>query len=231
MRPVILVCTEIPSLPGPPNPFLLNALKLFHWSSLKAQSRHDIWTPLEGSTQLPRLQARRRRCWFDEGGLRDPSKCPSCLLRGACEAPQGGCQLQTHRFFLSPLMKLLSSVPSLSVCWTLSMCQMPSPFQHLWHCLLLYSKADDTTLMAESEEELKSLNESERGEWKSWLKTQHSKNKNHGIQSHLFIANRWGTSGNNERLYILGLQNHCRWWFAAMKLKDACSLEEKLWQT
>ena len=32
---------------------------------------------------------------------------------------------------------------------------------------------DDTTLMAESEEELKSLDESERGEWKSWLKTQH----------------------------------------------------------
>ena len=40
--------------------------------------------------------------------------------------------------------------------------------------------ADDTTLMAESEEELKSLkeplDESERGEWKSWLKTQHLKN-------------------------------------------------------
>ena len=37
--------------------------------------------------------------------------------------------------------------------------------------------ADDTTLMAESEEELKSLlKESERGEWKSWLKTQHSEN-------------------------------------------------------
>ena len=34
--------------------------------------------------------------------------------------------------------------------------------------------ADDITLMAESEEE--SLNESETGEWKSWLKTQHSKN-------------------------------------------------------
>ena len=34
--------------------------------------------------------------------------------------------------------------------------------------------ADDTTLMAESEE-LKPLDESERGEWKSWLKTQHSK--------------------------------------------------------
>ena len=37
--------------------------------------------------------------------------------------------------------------------------------------------ADDTTLMAESEEELKSLLiKSERGEWKSWLKTQHSEN-------------------------------------------------------
>ena len=35
--------------------------------------------------------------------------------------------------------------------------------------------ADDTTLMAESEE-LKSLEESERGEWKSWLKAQHSEN-------------------------------------------------------
>ena len=36
--------------------------------------------------------------------------------------------------------------------------------------------ADDTTLMAESEEELEPLDEGERGEWKSWLKTQHSKN-------------------------------------------------------
>ena len=35
---------------------------------------------------------------------------------------------------------------------------------------------DDTTLMAEREEELKSLNESERGEGKSWLKIQHSGN-------------------------------------------------------
>ena len=36
--------------------------------------------------------------------------------------------------------------------------------------------ADDTTVMEESEEELKSLDESERGEWKSWLKAQHSEN-------------------------------------------------------
>ena len=36
--------------------------------------------------------------------------------------------------------------------------------------------ADDTTLMAQSEEELESFDESERGEWKSWLKVQHSEN-------------------------------------------------------
>ena len=36
--------------------------------------------------------------------------------------------------------------------------------------------ADDTTLMAESEDELEPLDESERGEWKTWLKAQHSEN-------------------------------------------------------
>ena len=42
--------------------------------------------------------------------------------------------------------------------------------------------ADDTTLMAKSKEELKSLlmkvplDESERGKWKSWIKAQHSEN-------------------------------------------------------
>ena len=51
--------------------------------------------------------------------------------------------------------------------------------------------ADDITLRAESEE-LKSLlmKEGERGEWKTWFKTQHSKNEDHGIQSHHFMANR-----------------------------------------
>ena len=36
--------------------------------------------------------------------------------------------------------------------------------------------ADDTTLMAESEQELKNLLMKVKKEWKSWLKTQHSKN-------------------------------------------------------
>ena len=36
------------------------------------------------------------------------------------------------------------------------------------------------------------LVENERRVWKNWLKTQHSKNENHGIQSHNFMANREG---------------------------------------
>ena len=72
--------------------------------------------------------------------------------------------------------------------------------------------ADDTILMAESEEELKSSWWSERGEWKSCLKAQHSENEDHGIQSHHFLAHRWGNNGNSNRLCFLGLQNHCGWW-------------------
>ena len=71
---------------------------------------------------------------------------------------------------------------------------------------------DDTTLMAENKEELKSLLMKVKEEsGKNWLKTQYSKDKDHGIWSHHFMANRWGYSGNSERLYFLGLQNHCRW--------------------
>ena len=52
---------------------------------------------------------------------------------------------------------------------------------------------DDTTFMAESKEELKSLlMKVKEVSAKSWLKTQHSKYKNHGIWSHHFKANRWG---------------------------------------
>ena len=69
--------------------------------------------------------------------------------------------------------------------------------------------ADDTTLMAESEEELKSLlmkvkEESE----KVGLKLNIQKTK---IWSYHFRANRWGNNGNSERFYFGGLQNHCRW--------------------
>ena len=72
--------------------------------------------------------------------------------------------------------------------------------------------ADDTTVMAEGEEELKSLLMKVKEETeKSWLKAQHSENEDHGIWSHHFMANRWGNSGNSVRLYFGGIQNHCRW--------------------
>ena len=71
--------------------------------------------------------------------------------------------------------------------------------------------ANDTTLMAESEEEVKSLlmkvkEESE----KAGLKLNIQKNKDHGICSHHFMGKRWGNNGDSDRLYFLGLQNHCR---------------------
>ena len=59
--------------------------------------------------------------------------------------------------------------------------------------------ADDTTLMAESKEELKSLLIKMKDEReKSWLKIQHSENEDNGIQSHHFMANRWGNNGNSD---------------------------------
>ena len=69
--------------------------------------------------------------------------------------------------------------------------------------------ADDTTLMAESEEELKSLlmkvkEESEKVGLKPNIqKTWHLVPSLHGKQM--------GNSGNSVRLYFSGLQNHCRW--------------------
>ena len=82
--------------------------------------------------------------------------------------------------------------------------------------------AEDTTLMAESEEELKSLlmkvkEESE----KVGLKLN---NQNHGIWSHHFMGNR---HSNPDRLF-LGAPKSLQMVIAAMKLKDACFLEEKL---
>ena len=66
--------------------------------------------------------------------------------------------------------------------------------------------SDDTTLMAQSEEELKSL-----------LMKVKEENKKVGLKLNIqktkmmFMANRWGNSGNSVRLYFFGLQNHCRW--------------------
>ena len=65
---------------------------------------------------------------------------------------------------------------------------------------------DDTSLMAESEEEQKSLLMKVKEETeKAGLKPNIQKNEDHDICSHHFVANRWGNNGNSDRLYFLGL--------------------------
>ena len=73
----------------------------------------------------------------------------------------------------------------------------------------------------------KPLDESERRECKSWLKAQHSENEDHGIRSHHFMGNRWGNSGISVRLFFWASES-LQMVTAAMKLKDAYSLEGKL---
>ena len=88
--------------------------------------------------------------------------------------------------------------------------------------------ADDTTLMAESEEELKSLlmkmkEESE----KAGLKLNIQKMK---IVTSVPITS-WEIDGETMTDLIFWAPKSLQMVTAAIKLKDTCSLEEKLWQT
>ena len=75
-----------------------------------------------------------------------------------------------------------------------------------------FTYADDTTLMAESEEELKSLLMKVKVESeKVGLKLNIQKTKIMASGPITSMGNRWGNSGNSVRLYFSGLQNHCRW--------------------
>ena len=74
------------------------------------------------------------------------------------------------------------------------------------------------------------LEEGERGEWKSWLKAQHSKKLRswHLVPSlhDKLMGKQWKQSKTLFSWAPKSLETVT----AAMKLKDACSLEEKLWQ-
>ena len=88
--------------------------------------------------------------------------------------------------------------------------------------------ADNTTIMAEIEEELKSLlmkvkEESEKVGLK--LNIQKLKILASGPITSWQI--RWGKNGNSERLYFWGAPKSLQMVTAAMKLKDTCSLEDK----
>ena len=72
--------------------------------------------------------------------------------------------------------------------------------------------ADNTTLMAESEEGLHSLlMRVKEGSEKAGLKLNISKNEVYGIWSRHFMENRRGKSGISDRFSSLELQSHCRW--------------------
>ena len=101
-----------------------------------------------------------------------------------------------------------------------------------WRNINNLSYADDTTRTAENKEELKSplMKVKEESE-KVGSKLNIQKTKI-GVWSHHFMGNRWGNSGNSGWLYFGGgLQSHGRMVIAAMKLKDAYSLEVNLWPT
>ena len=67
--------------------------------------------------------------------------------------------------------------------------------------------ADDTTMMAESEELKSLLMKVKKESEKVGLKLNIQKTK----IIPLLQANRWGNSGNSSRFYFFGLKNHCRW--------------------
>ena len=58
----------------------------------------------------------------------------------------------------------------------------------MWNAGLDESQAGAKTATSTASD----IPEGKRGEWKSWLKTQHSKNQDHSMWSHHFMANRWG---------------------------------------
>ena len=74
----------------------------------------------------------------------------------------------------------------------------------------MYINANVTTLMAEGEEKLKNLLMRVKESEKADLKLNIQKTKIMAFSSQHFMANRWRKSGNNDRFYFLGLQNHWR---------------------
>ena len=85
--------------------------------------------------------------------------------------------------------------------------------------------ADDTTLMAKSEEELKTSWWNWKWRVKSWLKAQHSENEDHGIQSYHFMANRWETVETVADFIFCALKS-LQMVIAAMKLTDTTPWKE-----
>ena len=99
-------------------------------------------------------------------------------------------------------------------------CEMPGWMKHKLESRLPGEKSIASDMQI-TQPSWQKVNRKWRASWwkwkrreKNWLETQHSKNEDHGTQSHHFKANRWQNNGNTEKLYFLGLQNHWRWWLS-----------------
>ena len=88
--------------------------------------------------------------------------------------------------------------------------------------------ADVTTLMAESKELKSILMKVKEEHEKAGLKLNIQKTKFMASGPINFMANRWGSNGSSERLLFCGAPKLLQIVTTVMKLKDTCSLEEKL---
>ena len=158
----------------------------------------------------------------------------TCLLKNLYagqEATEPDMEQQTGSKLGKEYIKAVYSHPAYLTSVQSTSCKMPGQMLQAGSNIARRNSnnlrhADDSTLTAESKEELKSLLVKEENE-KASLKL-NLKKQNHGIQSHHFMANRRGESGNSDRLYFLGLQKSLQMVTVTMKLKDTCSLEGKL---
>jgi len=157
----------------------------------------------------------------------------SCLLRNlyagqeakgrAERKPQTGSQSQRCGYCNPAYLTAMQSTS----------CKMPGWMNHKLRLRFLGRNvnnlryADDTSLMAESEEELTTfLMRVKRGNWKICLKTECSKTKIwYPVPS---LHGKGGKSGSWGRFCFLGLQNHCGLWLQSW---NTGFLEGRLWQT
>ena len=111
----------------------------------------------------------------------------------------------------SLMAQTLKNLPAMQETPVLFLGQEGSPGEGMGHPLQMETDRDPATLMAKSEEELKSplMRVKEKSE-KAGLKFNLLKTK---IMASGPITS-WkidGETGNSDRLYFLGFQNHCRW--------------------
>ena len=131
-------------------------------------------------------------------------------------------------FLIKMKMKVAQSCPTLATPWTIQSMEFSRPEYWNGSCSLIqdiFPTEGSNPGLLHCRQILYHLKV--KGEWKSWLTTQHSRNKDHGIWSHHFMANRWGQNGNSDRLYFLGLQSHCRQWLQPWNSKRLAPWKER----